>query len=204
MPARRSKPLIVWEPLPYLVLFALVLVASVVSPERLPLLFWPLVVVIVATAAWMLASLVAGARPANPDRWGDLASLDGIEVRDAPRLDRGVRAVATVTDSGRHQPSIELARLFGGAEQAAVLIPHATRWMTRRYRVGVQLVGGTRPRHAGFLDDGADARWRDLLDALARQGAYVRVPALIVGETRPFKVELDLGGLALLEGEPPA
>ena len=69
--------------------------------------------------------------------------------------ERGVRAVAPVADVRRHQPSIELAMLYGGAEQPAVLVPRASRWLSRRYRIGVQLVGGDHPRHAGFLEDGS-------------------------------------------------
>ena len=41
----------------------------------------------------------------------------------------------------------------------------------------------------------ADDRWRDLLDACADAGEYVRVPALITGGSRPYAVELDLSGL---------
>ena len=110
-----------------------------------------------------------------------------------------------VEDANRHQPAIELARLYGGAEQHAVLVPRASRWLSRRYRIGVQLVGGDRPRHAGFLGRSAEDRWVDLLDGLREGGDYVRVPAIVVGASRPYGVDLDLSGLEALEApESPA
>jgi hypothetical protein len=112
-----------------------------------------------------------------------------------------VRSVVPVVDTERHQPAIELARLHGGAEQAVVLVPRASRWLSRRYRVGVQLVGGDRPRHAGFLGMAADDRWRDTLDTARARGEYVRVPALITGAARPYAVELDLSGLVRFADE---
>jgi hypothetical protein len=103
-----------------------------------------------------------------------------------------------VDDVQRHQPAIELARLYGGAEQQAVLVPRANRWLTRRYRIGVQLVGGDRPRHAGFLGTAADERWVELLDGLRERGEFVRVPATVTRQSRPHGVELDLSGLESL------
>jgi hypothetical protein len=79
-----------------------------------------------------------------------------------------------------------------------VLVPRASRWLSRRYRIGVQLAGGDRPRHAGFLSPAADDRWRELLDGMREHGRYVRVPALITGGSRPYGVELDLSGLERL------
>ena len=201
MPAPRSKPLLAWEPLPYLVLFALALVASLVRPDSPPWAFWLVIVIVLAAAGWLAVSLVRAGRPANPDRWGDLSTLEGLELVDAPGADRAVRSVVPVVDTQRHQPAIELARLHGGAEQAVVLVPRASRWLSRRYRVGVQLVGGDRPRHAGFLGMAADDRWRDTLDAARARGEYVRVPALITGAARPYAVELDLSGLVRLADE---
>ena len=46
-------------------------------------------------------------------------------------------------------------------------------------------------------------RWRDALDALRQRGRYVRVPAHIVGTSRPFTVELDLSGLEAALEVPP-
>lgn len=194
MSAPRRKPLLAWEPLPYLVVVVLLIATSAIRPESPPWLFWPFTIALVAAIGWVVAGLVRR-RSTNPDQWGDLATLDGLELVDAPHLEREVRAVAPVADVRRHQPAIELARLHGGPDQPAVLVPRANRWLSRRYRIGVQLVGGDRPRHAGFLGEAIDEHWRDRLDALARRGGYVRVPARITGAARPFGVELDLSGL---------
>jgi hypothetical protein len=198
MPAPRSKPLYRWEPLPFLVLLVLLLLTGLIRPERTPVPFWILVALIVAAIGWLVASVIGGSRRTNPDQWGDLSSLDGLDIIDAPRRDREVRSVVPVDDTQRHQPAIELARLHGGAEQHAVLVPRASRWLSRRYRIGVQLVGGDRPRHAGFLGRAAEERWVDVLDGLRAGGEYARVPAIVTGASRPFGVELDLSGLDAL------
>lgn len=199
MPAPRSKPLTRWEPFPFLVLLVLLLLTGVVRPDAPPAVFWTFLALMIAALAWLVASLVRSVRRRNPDRWGDLSTLDGLDVVDAPRRERQVRSVVPVDDAHRHQPAIELAQLHGGTEQQAVLVPRASRWLSPRYRIGVQLVGGDRPRHAGFLGRIAEDRWLDLLDGLAVRGRYVRVPAIVTGESRPFGVELDLSGLESLE-----
>ena len=155
MPAPRSKPLHAWEPLPFLVLVGLLLLTGFIRPDSPPVLFWLFVVVVLAAVAWLVVSLVQASRTTNPDQWGDLSTLDGLDLVDAPRRERQVRTVVPVEDVNRHQPAIELARLYGGAEQHAVLVPRANRWLSRRYRVGVQLVGGDRPRHSGCLGGAA-------------------------------------------------
>ena len=200
MPAPRSKPLLQWEPLPFLVLLVLLLLTGPIRPDGPPVPFWILVVLVVVAIGWLVASLVGGSRRRNPDQWGDLSTLEGLDVVDAPRREREVRSVVPVDDAQRHQPAIELARLYGGTEQYAVLVPRASRWMSRRYRIGVQLVGGDRPRHAGFLGRAAEERWVDLLDGLRERDAYVRVPAIVTGASRPYGVELDLSGLEGLGG----
>jgi hypothetical protein len=199
MPAPRSKPLARWEPMPFLVVFVLLLLTGVVRPDGAPILLWVLVALLLASLAWLVVSLVRSTRRSNPDQWGDLSSLDGILLIDAPRREREVRTVVPVDDTQRHQPAIELARLHGGTEQHAVLVPRASRWLSRRYRIGVQLVGGDRPRHAGFLRRDAEERWVELLDGLRERGDYVRVPAIVTGAARPYGVELDLSGLPALE-----
>ncbi|GAA1056475.1 hypothetical protein GCM10017608_31860 [Agromyces luteolus] len=190
-----------WEPLPYLVLVALLLLTGLVRPDSGGWLV-ALLVAIALTAAWGVVAFVRERRMRNPDPMGDLASLDGIEVVDAAPVAAEVRSVVPVVDVHRHQPAIDLARLHGGASQPAILVPRARRWLSPRYRIGVQLVGGDRPRHAGFLGDAADARWRDGLDALrTARGAYVRVPAAIEGSARPFRVDVDLSGLEAIAGD---
>lgn len=197
--APRSKPLLRWEPLPFLVLLVLLLLTGLVRPDGPPVLFWLFIALMAGALAWLVVSLVGGDRRANPDQWGDLSSLDGLELVDAPHRPREVRSVATVEDAERHQPAIDLARIHGGSAQHAVLVPRASRWMSRRYRIGVQLVGGDRPRHAGFLGRAVQERWVDLLDGRRRDGVYVRVPARVIGEARAYRVELDLSGLEALE-----
>ncbi|PWC03240.1 hypothetical protein DCE94_13395 [Agromyces badenianii] len=192
--------MLAWEPLPYLVVFVLLILTGIVRPDAAPWLLWPFLLLLVAAVVWLVVGLVRGARTANPDLWGDLASLDGLDIVEVPRVEREVRAVAPVADTHRHQPAIELARLYGGPEQQAVLVPRASRWLSRRYRIGVQLVGGDRPRHAGFLGEAVDDRWRELLDELLERGRFVRVPALITGDSRPYGVELDLSGLDRMGG----
>jgi hypothetical protein len=201
MPAPRSKPFLDWEPLPFLVLLALLLLTGIIRPDSPPALFWPLMLLVVGALVWLVGSLVRSSRRTNPDQWGDLSTLDGLDVVDAPHFDRRVRSVVPVEDAQRHQPTIELARLFGGTEQHAVLVPRASRWLSRRYRIGVQLVDGNRPRHAGFLGRAAEERWADLLDGMRQHGRYVRVPAKVTGSARPYGVELDLSGLVRLDEE---
>lgn len=198
MPAPRSKPLLSWEPLPFLVLVVLLLLTGVVRPESPPVLLWALILGIIAALVWLMLSLVRASRQRNPDQWGDLSTLEGLTLVDASRVAREVRSVVPVDDVRRHQPAIELARIHGGTEQSAVLVPRASRWLKRRYRIGVQLVGGDRPRHAGFLSRAAEDRWIELLDGRLERGEYVRVPAIITGASRPYGVELDLSGLGSL------
>lgn len=198
MSAPRRKPLLRWEPLPFLVVLVLLIATGGVRPDSPPWLFWPFNVLLVASLVWLVAVLVRGRRRTNPDQWGDLRTLEGLELVEAPAPARAVRQVAPVADSHRHQPAIDLALLHGGADQHAVLVPRASRWLSMRYRIGVQLVGGGTPRHAGFLPEKVDATWRELLDGLALEGRYVQVPARITGDARPHGVELDLGGLEAL------
>ncbi|WP_400993464.1 hypothetical protein [Agromyces sp. GXQ0307] len=200
MPAPRFVSPLRWEPLPYLVLVALLLLTGLIRPESGGWLV-ALVAAIALTVAWGVVAFVRERRMRNPDPMGDLTSLDGLEIVDAVPIGAAVRTVVPVVDVHRHQPAIDLARLHGGAEQPAILVPRARRWLSPRYRIGVQLVGGDRPRHAGFLGDAADARWRDALDTLrVGRGSYVRVPAAIEGSGRPYRVDLDLSGLEALAG----
>jgi hypothetical protein len=196
----RRKPLLAWEPFPYLVVIVLLLGTGFIRPEAPPWLLWPFLLLLVLAIGYLVFRFVQERRPANPDRWGDLSTLDGLDLVDVAGEVRQVRTVTPVADAQRHQAAIDLARVQGGAEQHAVLVPRASRWLSRRYRVGVQLVGGSRPRHAGFLRPDAEARWADALDRLRDRDEYVRVPAFVAGASRPFTVELDLSGLERLEG----
>jgi hypothetical protein len=189
-----------WEPLPYLVLLVLLVLTGLIRPES-GAAFVVLVAAIVAAGAWLVSLFVRERRMRNPDPMGDLASLGGLDLVDAPSAGGALRSVVPVGDAHRHQAAIDLARLHGGADQHAVLVPRARRWLSPRYRIGVQLVGDGRPRHAGFVADAADATWRDRLDALRERDRYVRVPARIEGASRPYRVDLDFSGLPAAVGE---
>lgn len=189
-----------WEPLPYLVLLVLLVLTGVIRPES-GAAFVVLVGAIAASAGWLIWLLLRERRMRNPDPMGDLTSLDGLDLVDAPSAGDALRTVVPVGDAHRHQAAIDLARLHGGADQHAVLVPRARRWLSPRYRIGVQLVGDGRPRHAGFVADAADATWRDRLDALRQSDRYVRVPARIEGSSRPYRVDLDFSGLPAAVGE---
>lgn len=195
----RYKSLLRWEPFPYLVLLALLLATGFIRPDAPPVLLWPFVLGIAASLVWVLVAIRAERRDRNPDAWGNLTGVAGLDLTEVPSASAAVRTVVPVIDTHRHQAAIDLARLHGGAEQQAVLVPRASRWMSMRYRVGVQLVGGDRPRHAGYLPDDAQDRWGGLLEARRVAGGYLSVPAFVLGEARPHRVELDLSGLGALE-----
>ncbi|WP_234661450.1 hypothetical protein [Agromyces marinus] len=206
MSAPRYVPVLHWEPLPYLVIVFLLVLTGAIRPEHggwyVLLLF-----AIALTAGWGVIAFMRERRTRNPDPMGGLTGLDGLAIVDAPALAASVRAVVPVADTHRHQSAIEIARVHGGPDLHAVLVPRARRWLSPRYRVGVQLIaagtGDARPRHAGFLREDADARWRDRLDALRVDGRYVRVPARITGAAQPRGVELDVSGLESVVGPEP-
>jgi hypothetical protein len=202
VPAPRFVHPLRWEPLPYLVLLVLLVLTGLVRPES-GAAFAVLVGAIVLAAAWLVSVFVRERRMRNPDPMGDLTSLDGLDLVEASSAGGTLRTVVPVADAHRHQAAIDLARLHGGADQHAVLVPRARRWLSPRYRIGVQLVGEGRPRHAGFVADAADATWRDRLDALREAGRYARVPARIEGTARPFRVDLDFSGLPAVLDERP-
>jgi hypothetical protein len=189
-----------WEPLPYLVLIVLLVLTGAVRPES-GFGYAVLVAAILLAGAWLVLGILRERRTRNPDTMGDLADAEVLDLVDAPSVPAEHRTVVPVADAHRHQAAIELARLHGGADQRAVLVPRARRWLSPRYRVGVQLIGDRRPHHAGFLPDAADTRWRDRLDRLRAEGRFVRVPVRIDGSSRPFRVDLDLSGLAGALGE---
>lgn len=197
--APRRKPLLQWEPFPFLVTIVLLVATGGVRPEAPLWLLLPFLALLIASIVWLVIVVRRSLRPANPDAWGNLSTLEGLVVVQVPKVERALRTSAPVFDVHRHQASIELALLHGGAEQHAVLVPRSSRWLSRRYRIGVQLSGGGRPRHAGFLGDAAAVRWTPLLEAFLARGAYAAVPASIVGARRPLKVELDLAGLTKVE-----
>ncbi len=188
-----------WEPAPYLALVVLLVLTGIVRPES-GVGYLVLVAAIVLAGVWLLVGILRERKTKNPDLMGDLTDAGELHLVDAPGVPGAHRTVVPVADTHRHQASIDLARLQGGVQQHAVLVPRARRWLSPRYRIGVQLVGGGTPHHGGFLPDDADARWRDRLDRLRAEGRYVRVPAGIEGSSRPFRVELDFSGLGAALG----
>ena len=165
-------------------------------PDGPPALFWLLVVAVLAALAWLVVSLVQATRRTTPTS-GRPVDPQGLDLVDAPRREREVRTDVPVEDANRRQPAIEFARPTA-ARQDAVLVPREP-WLSLVPRR--RAAGRRRPASARrFLGSAAQERWVDLLDGLCQQGGYVRVPAMIVGAARPFRVELDLSGLPGLEG----
>ncbi|MCI2958955.1 hypothetical protein MN032_14765 [Agromyces atrinae] len=196
----RSKPLLAWEPLPYIVLFVAALALSTARPDSLPVVFWSVAPVAALALVYFILSLARERRlrESNPNGNGELSSLAGLEIRQIEG--QAGAPVTTVAESGRHQPEIDLIRIHEG--DRAVLVPRATRWLGRRYRVGVELVAGDRVRRAGFLPEAAEKRFASSLDELRARGVYVSVPARITGTARPFGVDLELARvIETLEGE---
>ncbi|WP_022901707.1 hypothetical protein [Humibacter albus] len=189
------KPLWRWEPGPYLLLLLLLLATGTVKPERWPVLFDVLLVVTIAVAAGVIVLLVVQARsgPRNPDSFGVLRDLDGLRLLPVAPSDA---PPTPVIGTQQHQSAIDSTRARAGGTPTAVLVPDATRWLGLRLRVAVHLVAVDRVYHVGFLPERAVARYNDGLRAPASRGEYVAVPARVNGETRPFRVELDLGSLA--------
>ncbi|WP_308468365.1 hypothetical protein [Rathayibacter soli] len=196
MPHRR-KPLWRWEPAGYILLFLLLFVTSALQVTGPALAFWILVALSVVAALVVVAGLFSpGARGRlNPDAYGNLSTLNGLTIVPAPASDVPRTVVA---DSIRHQNAIDAAAAFGGDSLSAVLVPRATRWLGRRYRVAVHLIAGANARifHAGFLPLELGEEWDALLVPLRADGRYLRVPAAVIGDHRPFSVELDLGSVA--------
>lgn len=196
----RSKPLLAWEPLPYIVLFVAALALSTARPDSLPVVFWSIAPIAALALVYFILSLARERRlrDSNPNGNGELSSLSGLEILEVEGSPSA--PVTTVSESGRHQPEIDLIRIHEG--DRAILVPRATRWLGRRYRVGVELVAGERVRRAGFLPEAAEKRFAGVLDGLREHGTYVSVPARITGQARPLGVDLELAGLmALVEGE---
>lgn len=193
----RNKSLLHWEPFSYVLLVVLVILAGSLNPQGAPIAFWIAAVFAAAATVFFLIAFVSYGRRSrlNPDPSGNLRSLADITLVAAEHVDAETNPSVTVADVHRHQTAIEIVRTHGGEQVRAVLVPRSSRWLSRRYRVGVQLVAAGEIRHAGFLPDAVDERWREQLGALRDDDRYVEVPALIRGSQRPFSVDLDVSGL---------
>ncbi|TFV98716.1 hypothetical protein [Orlajensenia leifsoniae] len=199
----RNKSLLHWEPFAYILLVVLVVLAGSLDPQGAPVAFWIAAVFAAAATVFFLIAFVSYGRRSrlNPDPSGNLRSLSDITIVPAQHVAAETNPTVTVVDVGRHQSAIDIVRSRGGAKVRAVLVPRASRWLSRRYRIGVQLVAAGEIRHAGFLPDAVDERWRDRLGALRDDDSYVEVPAVIIGSQQPFSVDLDVSGLPAALGE---
>lgn len=200
----RYKSLLIWEPFPYLLLFVLVVIAGSIRPDAAPIAFWIAAVLAgLAVIFFAITFVIAGRRTrANPDGDGNLRTLSGLNLLRAEHSNAAVSPFVTVADTQRHQAAIDTALARGGEHPRAVLIPRASRWLSPRYRVGVQLLAGDRIRHAGFLPEAVERNWADRLDTLRARNTFAEVPARIKGAGRPYLVEIDLSGLETVLAEP--
>ncbi|WP_136640926.1 hypothetical protein [Subtercola vilae] len=100
-----------------------------------------------------------------------------------------------VVDAQRHQGSIEAALARGGPEFVAVLVPRATAWMGRDYRVAVDLLVGERLYRAGFLPRESDQAIAAQLVPFADRKQYRTVPVGIRTTTKGRVITVDVGPL---------
>ncbi|MFB2584063.1 hypothetical protein [Herbiconiux liukaitaii] len=189
----RRKPLWRWEAF----LFGLVLLLAIVAGSIVragwgligALVVGALLVVAVAAAALLIVPLV---RPGGRDSENTLRSVEGVELVPLTSGEAEQRTVR-VLQSERRQSAIEAARAKSAGEPRGVLTPDASVWLGRRLQVAVDLVsdGGTVYR-VGFVPPELEADLERRLRPLAERGAAALVPVRIVGESRPFRVEILL------------
>lgn len=193
MSARR-KPLWRWEPSPYLLLFVFVLISGALQASDQPVLFGTALGISVIIALIIVLSLVmAGLKgKRNPDEFGNLLSLDGLTVRESEST---TERMTRIEDTGRHRHSIAAATAYSDENFTAVLVPDATRWLARRYRVGVQLVAGSRVFHVGFLAPALGDELNALLTPLSEENIFVQVPAEVGEERGAYTVSLNISGV---------
>jgi hypothetical protein len=190
MNKRKKLPLWRWDPF----LLGVVLVASLVGGifERLdvPVLSVVALAVLltVAAAAAVLLVLPLFVRAMRRDGEGTLTLGPGVTLTPAETDD-----VLPVVDGNRYQGSIEAAIAHGTSPFAAVLVPRATAWLGRDYRVAVDLLIGQRVYRAGYLPREIDQRVDAALAPLAKSGHYVTVPASILNQKRPYSLRVAVG-----------
>ncbi|MCU1475590.1 MAG: hypothetical protein JWQ64_283 [Subtercola sp.] len=190
MNKRKKLPLWRWDPF----LLGVVLVASLVGGifERLdvPVLSVVALAVLltVAAAAAVLLVLPLFVRAMRRDGEGTLTLGPGVTLTPAETDD-----VLPVVDGNRYQGSIEAAIAHGTSPFTAVLVPRATAWLGRDYRVAVDLLIGQRVYRAGYLPREIDQRVDAALAPLAESGHYVTVPASILNQKRPYSLRVAVG-----------
>lgn len=189
------KPLWRWEPGPYLLLVLLVLVTGSLRPDLFSVAYWILFSITVAVAAALISvfvlRLVRG--PRNPDAAGMLTTLDGL---DLVPLEPSSAPPTPVIGVQRHQEALYTVHARAGSSPVAVLVPDATRWLGLRIRIAVHLIAAGRVHHVGFLSDISTLRYNAGLHTLAQRRRFVTAVATVVGDARPFALQLDLGALA--------
>ncbi|MEF2975815.1 hypothetical protein [Subtercola sp. YIM 133946] len=189
-PVRQKLPLWRWDPF----LLGVVLVGSLIGAvfERLDL---PVVtavaltvLLLIAGAAAVLLVLPLFVLALRRDGEGTLALGPGVTLVEGETDD-----VLPVVDGKRHQGSIEAALAHGVSPFTAVLVPRATAWLGRDYRVAVDIVIGSRVYRTGYLPREIDQRADAALAPLAEQGRYVTVPASILNQKRPYTLRVAVG-----------
>lgn len=182
--SRLKKPLAAWEPLRYLLAIVLVFAAPIVV-SAVPAGAQFVVAVVFAAVAtafvvWMLAGIIRG--PGNPDADGRLRNLDGLTLVRADAADAGSAATnpfVVQVDRGtgeRFRSRPEADRIEMQTEEA-VLVPRATRWLGREYRIGVERIDvNGRVSRLGFLPRASDRDLDGILTALRAKRTYLVVP----------------------------
>ncbi|CAN5183293.1 hypothetical protein BH09ACT6_BH09ACT6_17650 [soil metagenome] len=204
---RATLPLWRWDPFLVAVVLGLSIVAgvfqrlalSVVSPI---VVFTLLVVAIAATVCLLLPLFVPRLRR---DAEGSLSITDrtvlaplSVPSAGGSPAPGGVTGSSAddeypVVDTTRHQASIDAAFARTGGLHTAVLVPRATGWMRREYRVAVDLLVGTRTYRAGYLPREIDEALDAELAPLAERHEYRTTLARIAQTQRPYAVTVVLG-----------
>ncbi|UFS60136.1 hypothetical protein [Subtercola endophyticus] len=194
MNTKRVKlPLWRWDPFLLGVLIVASLIGTVFERLAVPVLT-PIgltVVLTIGAAAAVLIVLPLFVRSLRRDGEGTLELGPGISLEEVAASDSDT--VLPVVDGKRMQGSIEAAVAHGDAPFTAVLVPRATAWLGRDYRVAVDLLVGGKLYRAGYLPREIDQRVDARLTPLARSAQYVMVPASILNPKKPFTVRVAVG-----------
>ncbi|MCU1480222.1 MAG: hypothetical protein JWQ19_1008 [Subtercola sp.] len=190
---RLKLPLWRWDPFLLGVLIVASLIGTVFERLDAPVLS-PIglaVVLTIGAAAAVLIVLPLFVRALRRDGEGTLSigpetTLEAITATDSD-------TVLPVVDGKRYQGSVEAAVAHGDAPFTAVLVPRATAWLGRDYRVAVDLLVGGKLYRAGFLPREIDQRVDAVLAPLALASQYVTVPASILNPQKPFTVRVAVG-----------
>ncbi|GAA0995839.1 hypothetical protein [Subtercola frigoramans] len=189
---RASLPLWRWDPFLVAVVLGLSIVAGIFQRLAVPVLSQVMVISLLVIA--VAAALVLLAPFAIPrlrrDAEGSLTLTERTVL--LPVADSSPRETFPVVDSARYQASIDAAYARGGGSQIAVLVPRATRWLRRDYRVAVDLTIGTRVYRAGFLPQQIDTHLDARLITPAERHEYVTVDARIHQIKRPYTLTVEL------------